>query len=197
MNFLILLNKCCSSSTHTWDAFHLARASFELHCVQNNQVLPTDSNDDSREVGPHLLGNCLKINVDPPEMVEEDDEESSSGSLPAIKIHDDEVNLRFLVCGAPSTVVSFFEILLPGLYVLKPHFSMHFYSRKVFIKLSHTDTRTCKSMLKTSFSSVEQRKGSKHTHTHTMMRVCVIALRLNTYNRQFHMGLFLFRMSHC
>jgi hypothetical protein len=67
-------------------------------------------------MGPHLLGDCLKINVDPPEMGEEedeDDEESSSGNLPSIQIHDDEVNLRFLICGAPSTVVSFFGILLP------------------------------------------------------------------------------------
>jgi len=103
----------CSSSTHTWDAFHLARASFELYCVQNNQVLPSDSDDASSEMGPHLLGDCLKINVDPPEIDEEDDDESSSGSLPAIKIHEDEVNLRFLICGAPSTVVSFFGILLP------------------------------------------------------------------------------------
>ncbi|KAG4940039.1 hypothetical protein AAZX31_16G011900 [Glycine max] len=93
-----------SSSTHTWDAFHLARASFELYCVQNNQVLPSDSDDASSEMGPHLLGDCLKINVDPPEIDEEDDDESSSGSLPAIKIHEDEVNLRFLICGAPSTV---------------------------------------------------------------------------------------------
>ncbi|KAK7381917.1 hypothetical protein VNO80_00476 [Phaseolus coccineus] len=93
-----------SSSTHTWDAFHLARASFELYCVQNNQVLSTDSHDAISEMGPHLLGDCLKINVDPPEIDEEDDDESSSGTLPAIKIHEDEVNLRFLVCGAPSTV---------------------------------------------------------------------------------------------
>jgi len=65
-------------------------------------------------MGPHLLGEFLKINVDPPQMDEEDDdEESSSGSLPSIQIHDDEVNLRFLICGAPSTVVSFFGILLP------------------------------------------------------------------------------------
>lgn len=69
-------------------------------------------------MGPHLLGDCLKINVDPPEIGEEeeeddDDEESSSGSLPSIQIHDDEMNLRFLICGAPSTVVSFFGTLLP------------------------------------------------------------------------------------
>ncbi|XP_057743524.1 AT-rich interactive domain-containing protein 4-like [Arachis stenosperma] len=95
-----------SSSTHTWDAFHLARASFEFYCVQNNHVLPTDSNDADSEMGPHLMGDCLKINIDPPEVAEEDDDddENSSGDLPAIKIHDDEVNLRFLICGAPSGV---------------------------------------------------------------------------------------------
>ncbi|XP_045788753.1 AT-rich interactive domain-containing protein 4-like [Trifolium pratense] len=95
-----------SSCTHTWDAFHLAHASFELYCVQNSQVLPNDSSDADSDMGPHLLGDCLKINVDPPEMGEEDeeDEESSSGNLPSIQIHDDEVNLRFLICGAPSTV---------------------------------------------------------------------------------------------
>ncbi|RYR24340.1 hypothetical protein HN873_038521 [Arachis hypogaea] len=95
-----------SSSTHTWDAFHLARASFEFYCVQNNHVLPTDSNDADSEMGPHLMGDCLKINIDPPEVAKEDDDddENSSGDLPAIKIHDDEVNLRFLICGAPSGV---------------------------------------------------------------------------------------------
>ncbi|KAE9595868.1 putative chromatin regulator PHD family [Lupinus albus] len=93
-----------SSSTNTWDAFHLALASFEIYCGQNNRVLPDDSHYTDCEMGPHLLGNCLRINVDPPEMGEEDNEEKSSGSLPDITIHDDEVNSRFLICGAPSTV---------------------------------------------------------------------------------------------
>lgn len=114
--FHVFNNINCSSSTHTWDAFHLARASFEFYCVQNNQVLPSGSHDDSSNIGPHLLGDCLKINVDPPEVCE-DEEEGSSGSLPAIKIHDDEVNLRFLICGAPSTVVSFSGILHPVLHL--------------------------------------------------------------------------------
>ncbi|KAI4329032.1 hypothetical protein L6164_021339 [Bauhinia variegata] len=92
-----------SSSTHTWDAFHLARASFKLYCVQNNHVLPAESCDASNEMGPHLLGNCLKVNIDPPDIFE-DDEESSSECLPAIKIYDDEVSLKLLVCGAPSTM---------------------------------------------------------------------------------------------
>ncbi|KAE9615311.1 putative chromatin regulator PHD family [Lupinus albus] len=92
-----------SSSAHTWDAFRLALASFDLYCGESNQVLFYDGHNTNCEVGPHLLGNLLQINADPPEMGEVD-EENSSGSLPDITIHDDEVNLRFLVCGAPSTV---------------------------------------------------------------------------------------------
>ena len=74
----------CSSSTHTWDAFHLARASFELYCVQNNQVLPSDSDDANSEMGPHLLGDRLKINVDPPEIDEEDDDERGTCKVESI-----------------------------------------------------------------------------------------------------------------
>ncbi|KAK4269017.1 hypothetical protein QN277_022226 [Acacia crassicarpa] len=105
-----------SSSTHTWDAFHLARASFEFYCVQNNQVLLGEKHDSSDNIGPHLLGDCLQINIDPPEVCEDDE---SSGSLPAIKIHDDEVNLRFLICGSPSIVdESLLTSLVDGLKAL-------------------------------------------------------------------------------
>lgn len=97
----------CSSSTHTWDAFQLAYASFRLYCIRNNHVLPAEDSEISDEQGPCLLGERLKINVDPPAAdVEEDDEDGSLDTLPAIKIHDDDVNLRFLVCGVPSTLVS-------------------------------------------------------------------------------------------
>ncbi|KAI4355366.1 hypothetical protein L6164_004147 [Bauhinia variegata] len=107
-----------SSSTHTWDAFHLARASFQLYCVRNNHALPAESHDASNEMGPHLLGNCLKVNVEPPEICA-DDEESSLDSLPAIKIHDDEVSLRFLVCGAlPIMDESLLRSLEDGLRAL-------------------------------------------------------------------------------
>ncbi|KAM5580887.1 hypothetical protein ABKV19_010213 [Rosa sericea] len=34
-----LLSVVQSSSTHTWDAFQLAHASFRLYCVQNNHVV--------------------------------------------------------------------------------------------------------------------------------------------------------------
>ncbi|KAJ7963354.1 AT-rich interactive domain-containing protein 4-like [Quillaja saponaria] len=87
-----------SSSTHTWDAFQLAHASLQIH------VLSPNSHGLSSETGPHLLGNCLKINVEPPEIDAGVDEESLSDTLPAIKIHDDDVSSRFLVCGAPSTL---------------------------------------------------------------------------------------------
>ena len=142
----MLFTLFCSSSTHTWDAFHLARASFEFYCVQNNQVLLADSHDADSEMGPHLLGNCLKINVEPPEVAEEDDEESASGSLPAIKIHDDEVNLRFLVCGAPSTVVSFCGILflvLSAKTTLK-HACLH--DANVYAIVTHTHTHALYSL---------------------------------------------------
>ncbi|XP_057981938.1 AT-rich interactive domain-containing protein 4 isoform X2 [Malania oleifera] len=48
--------------------------------------------------GPHLLGDAPLINVTPPETDAGEDDESS-GTLPAIKIYDDDVTIRFLVCG--------------------------------------------------------------------------------------------------
>lgn len=109
-----------SSSTHTWDAFQLAYASFRLYCIRNNHVLPAEDSEISDEQGPCLLGEHLKINVDPPAAdVEDDDEDGSLDTLPAIKIHDDDVNLRFLVCGLPSTLdESVLEPLEDGLNAL-------------------------------------------------------------------------------
>lgn len=105
MQLMLILFLDCSSSTHTWDAFQLAYASFRLYCVQNN-VVPANIDKPSAELGPCLLGDHLKISVDPPEADMEEDEEGALGTLPAIKIHDDDVSLRFLVCGEPSTLVS-------------------------------------------------------------------------------------------
>ncbi|XP_042946624.1 AT-rich interactive domain-containing protein 4-like isoform X2 [Carya illinoinensis] len=110
-----------SSSTHAWDAFQLARASFRLYCVRNNYVLPANSQKVTGELEPCILGDRLKINVDPPEIDAEGegDDESSSGALPAIKIHDDDVTLRFLVCGVPCTLdASLLESLEDGLNAL-------------------------------------------------------------------------------
>lgn len=95
----------CSSSSHTWDAFHLAHASFSLYCVRNDLVLPDTSQETNGNLGPHLIGEPPKIDVAPVEMVEGDDEEGSPGALPAIKIYDDDVNIRFLICGMTSSLV--------------------------------------------------------------------------------------------
>ncbi|ONI15238.1 hypothetical protein PRUPE_3G031800 [Prunus persica] len=115
-----LLSVVQSSSTHTWDAFQLAYASFRLYCVENSHAIPANRHkSSSAELGPCLLGDRLKINVDPPEADVEEDEEGSLGTLPAIKIHDDDVILRFLVCGEPSTLdASLLEPLEDGLNAL-------------------------------------------------------------------------------
>jgi hypothetical protein len=52
-----------------------------------------------------LLGDPPKIDVAPAE-VDVQEEESSSGTLPAIKIYDKDVIMRFLVCGVPCALVS-------------------------------------------------------------------------------------------
>lgn len=113
-HFCLLLD--CSSSTHTWDAFQLAQASFRLYCVRNNHVPPANSHKVIGELGPCLLGDRLKINVDPPEIDVEGDDESSLDTLPAIKIHDDYVSLRILICGVHCTLVSWDGSLFSCLY---------------------------------------------------------------------------------
>ncbi|KAK9282431.1 hypothetical protein L1049_005348 [Liquidambar formosana] len=92
-----------SSSAHTWDAFQLAHASFRLHCVQNSALL-FNSHKVSGEMGPYLLGAPPKINVTPTEINTGEDEESPPGTLPSVQIYDDEVSMRFLVCGVECTL---------------------------------------------------------------------------------------------
>lgn len=96
----------CSSYSHTWDAFQLAHASFRLYCVRNNHVLPDNSQKVSGKLAPRLLGGAPKINITPAEKDMGEEEEGSSEALPAIKIYDEDVDVRFLVCGLPCTVVS-------------------------------------------------------------------------------------------
>ncbi|KAI3890583.1 hypothetical protein MKX03_036131, partial [Papaver bracteatum] len=91
--------QAASSCSHTWDAFQLAHASFRLYCRQNNQVLPANN----QSINPP------KVTVPPMENgagegEEEDEEREGEDSRPAIKIYDDEVNVRFLVCGLPCTL---------------------------------------------------------------------------------------------
>ncbi|KAF5743130.1 AT-rich interactive domain-containing protein 4 [Tripterygium wilfordii] len=95
-----------SSCSHTWDAFQLAHASFKIYCIQNNNILPSSSQKTDGKSGPYVSGDPPKIDIGP---LEEDleGEESSPGTLPAIKIYDEDVSMRFLVCGMPCTLDAF------------------------------------------------------------------------------------------
>ncbi|XP_039814533.1 AT-rich interactive domain-containing protein 4-like isoform X3 [Panicum virgatum] len=91
-----LMSVIQSSCSHTWDAFQLAHASFRLYCVRNNYV-------QSVKLGPRLLGDAPKINIIPAEN-DVDEEEGCSEAFLAIKIYDEDVNMKFLVCGVPCTL---------------------------------------------------------------------------------------------
>lgn len=65
-----------------------------------------------------MLGDPPKIDVAPAEL-DVQEEESSSGTLPAIKIYDNDVIMRFLVCGAPCPLVSLVSLCpVHALYLL-------------------------------------------------------------------------------
>ncbi|MBA0604091.1 hypothetical protein Godav_016777 [Gossypium davidsonii] len=98
-----LLSVIQSSCSHTWDAFQFAHASFRLYCVRNNNIFSSNSQKQSIKPGPHLLGEPPKIDVSQPE-VDMQEEEGSPENLPAVKIYDDDVTMRFLVCGSPCTL---------------------------------------------------------------------------------------------
>ncbi|XP_017645661.1 AT-rich interactive domain-containing protein 4-like [Gossypium arboreum] len=98
-----LLSVIQSSCSHTWDAFQFANASFKLYCVRNNNIVSSNSQKQSIKPGPHLLGEPPKIDVSQPE-VDMQEQEDSPENLPAIKIYDDDVTMRFLVCGSPCTL---------------------------------------------------------------------------------------------
>ncbi|KAF0899773.1 hypothetical protein E2562_024092 [Oryza meyeriana var. granulata] len=91
-----LMSVVQSSCSHTWDAFQLAHASFRLYCARNNDL-------QSVKLGPRLLGDAPKINIFPPEN-EMAVEEGSSEHFPAIKIYDEDVNMKVLICGVPCTL---------------------------------------------------------------------------------------------
>ncbi|CAO2824656.1 unnamed protein product [Amaranthus hypochondriacus] len=98
-----------SSPCHTWDAFQLADASFRLYCIRNNAVVPRNSQKIVGKLGPSLLGEAPIIEVALPEVDvgedEDDEDEDGSGSnLSAVKIHDDDVSTRFLICGVACSL---------------------------------------------------------------------------------------------
>ncbi|KAF1870495.1 hypothetical protein Lal_00003701 [Lupinus albus] len=94
-----------STSSHTWDAFQLALASFKLYCVQNN-VLPSNSEKSGGKLEPQILGDPPNIDISPCEAdMKEEEEEGSPETISSVKIYDDNVNMRFLVCGVPCTLI--------------------------------------------------------------------------------------------
>ncbi|KAL5728483.1 hypothetical protein ACHQM5_001559 [Ranunculus cassubicifolius] len=103
-----LLSVIQSSCSHTWDAFQLADASFRLYCVRNDHLVPANNHKSNERPGPRILGEPPKIYITPIEKdVGGEEEEASPDVLPAVKIHDDDVNMRFLVCGVPCTLDAF------------------------------------------------------------------------------------------
>ncbi|KAE8718846.1 AT-rich interactive domain-containing protein 4 [Hibiscus syriacus] len=101
-----LLSVIQSSCSHTWDAFQVADASFRLYCVRNNNSVFSNSQKQSVKPAPHLLGEPPKIDVCQPQ-VDMQDKESSPDDLPAVKIYDDDVTMRFLVCGSQCVLDAF------------------------------------------------------------------------------------------
>ncbi|KNA21403.1 hypothetical protein SOVF_043130 [Spinacia oleracea] len=93
-----------STPCHTWDAFQLAHASFGLYCIRNDAVVPRNSQKAGGKLGPSLLGEAPVIEVALPEVDEGDDEEGSGSNVSAVKIHDDEVSVRFLICGVACSL---------------------------------------------------------------------------------------------
>ncbi|KAI4335151.1 hypothetical protein L6164_013824 [Bauhinia variegata] len=91
-----------STSGHTWDAFRLSLASFKLYCVHNN-ILPSNSQKGGGKHWPRMLGDPPKIDIGPYE-VDMNGEETSPETTSAVKIYDDDVNTRFLVCGVPCSL---------------------------------------------------------------------------------------------
>ncbi|KAL9399205.1 hypothetical protein Peur_008166 [Populus x canadensis] len=113
-----LLSVVQSSCSHTCDAFQLAYASFRLYCGRNNNTLASNGQKVGGKPGPKLLGDPPKFDITLPE-ADDQGEESSSGALPAIKIYDDDVTMRFLVCGLSCTLdACLLESLEDGLNAL-------------------------------------------------------------------------------
>ncbi|XP_028180743.1 AT-rich interactive domain-containing protein 4-like isoform X2 [Glycine soja] len=91
------------AQSHTWDAFQLALASFRLYCIHNN-VLPSNCHKGAGKLGPQILGVPPNIDVSPCVADMKEEEEDSPETISAVKIYDDDVNMRFLICGVPCTL---------------------------------------------------------------------------------------------
>ena len=68
-------------------------------------MLPRDGQKSGGKLGPSLLGEPPTIDVALPE-VDGDEEDGSGNNLSAVKIHDDDVNVKLLICGVACSLVS-------------------------------------------------------------------------------------------
>ena len=76
----------------------------------SNHALPGIVDIITSDLEPQVIGEPLKINVEPPkvDVGEGEDEDGSLETLTAISIHDNSVTVRFLICGVACTpVISF------------------------------------------------------------------------------------------
>lgn len=69
-------------------------------------MVPGNSQKAGDKLGPSLLGEAPIIEVVLPEADDGDEEDGSENNLSAVNIHDDDVNVRFLICGVASSLVS-------------------------------------------------------------------------------------------
>jgi hypothetical protein len=92
----------------------------------------------SVKLGPRLLGDAPKINISPPE-TEMVDEEGSSEVTPAIKIYDEEINIKLLLCGVPCTLVSFLYLcpdIIPYIIRMQTNDCLFLLSHRIFRRRS-------------------------------------------------------------
>ncbi|KAJ7552209.1 hypothetical protein O6H91_06G046200 [Diphasiastrum complanatum] len=98
-----LLAALRSPGCGVWEAFQLAKASFQMHCSQLRFVGATNGQQHFNPVQPIILGDLQELS-DPPLKIDSGSEEGSpSSGYPIIQIFDDEVQLRLLVCAEACT----------------------------------------------------------------------------------------------
>ena len=74
-------------------------------------MLPKNDDMSGDKLGPSLLGEAPSIDVVLP-VAEDEEDKSSEANLSAVKIHDDYVNVRFLICGVTCSLVSVTHFVL-------------------------------------------------------------------------------------
>ena len=70
-------------------------------------MLPRNSQKSGGKLGPSLLGEAPIIEVGLPEVDDGEEEDDFESNLSSVKIHDDDVSVRFLICGVACSLVSF------------------------------------------------------------------------------------------